>query len=213
VFATVVATVRTSLVGRIALGALAGVWIALAALLTAAHFGGSPFVVPLMFALPLITVGLLGLLSPSFRAALSGIPSAYIIGINVFRVIGVLMLLAAAQGQLAGPFPYFAGTGDFITGLFAMQTARLAQDVPLNNPRILAWNAFGMLDLLLAVTLGILSQPNSPTQLIHAGVGSGLITTLPWSLIPLVLVPTFLIGHMVIFARALGQRQENAVTT
>ena len=149
--------------------------------------------------------------SAGFRSALAAIPAPYIIGLNVFRVIGVFFLVLLAEGRLSGPFPYFAGGGDIITGLFALQTARFAQYAPLNHPRILAWNTFGILDLLLAVSLGVFSQPG-PTQLIHAGVGSAALTTLPWSLIPLVLVPTYLIGHATIFARALG-RQENAVTT
>jgi hypothetical protein len=36
--------------------------------------------------------------------------------------------------------------------------------------------------------------------MIHAGVGSAAITTLPWSMIPLVLVPAYLIGHGIVFA-------------
>ena len=209
--ATVAATARSSVFGRIALGAIAGAWIALAAVVTLAHFGGSPFVLPLMFALPLVIVWLLSHFSAGFRSALAGIPAHYIIGVNVFRVIGVFFLVLLAEGRLSGPFPYFAGIGDIVTGLFALQTARFAQYAPLNHPRILVWNAFGTIDLLLAISLGVLSQPG-PTQLIHAGVGSAALTTLPWSLIPLVLVPTYLIGHATIFARALG-RQENAVTT
>lgn len=212
--ATVAATVRTSIVGRIGIGAAAGAWIAIAAVATAARFGGSPFVLPLMFAFPLIAAGLFAAFSPGFRNAVAGIPSTYIIGVNVFRLVGVFMLLSAIEGKLAGPFPYFAGIGDVLTGLFALQTARLAHQAPLNSTRILAWNAFGMLDLVIAVALGVLSQPGSPTQVIHAGVGSGQIATLPWSLIPLVLVPTYLVGHAIIFVRALALRsQENAVTT
>ncbi len=209
--ATVAATVRSSLLGRMAFGAVAGAWIALAVVVTLAHFGGSPFVLPAMFALPLAVVWLLTSFSAGFRSALASIPAHYIIGVNVFRVIGLFFLVLLAEGRLAGPFPYFAGIGDIITGLFALQTARFAQYAPLNHPRILAWNAFGMLDLLNAVALGVLSQPG-PTQMIHVGVGSAAMTTLPWSLVPLVLVPIYLIGHATIFARALG-RQENAVTT
>ena len=209
--ATVVATVGGSLARRLALGAIGGGWVALAVVVTVGRFGGSPLVLPLMFALPLVTVWLLATFSAGFRSALAAIPAPYIIGVNVFRVLGALFLILLAEGRLAGPFPYFAGIGDIVTGLFALSTARFAQHAPLNHPRILAWNAFGTVDLLVAVSLGVLSQPG-PTQLIHAGVGSAAITTLPWSLIPLVLVPTYLIGHATIFARALGH-QENAVTT
>ena len=65
---------------------------------------------------------------------------------------------------------------------------------------IVAWNAFGALDLVVAVTLGIMSRNGSPLQLIHAGVGTTAMTTLPWSSVPSVLVPFFLIAHAVVFA-------------
>lgn len=209
--ATVTATAQSSVVGRITLGALAGSWVALAAVVTAAGYFDAPGVLPLMFAFPLVAAALLTLFAPGFRTALAAIPATYIIGVNVFRLIGLLFLVLLVEGRLAGPFPYFAGIGDVITGLFALPVARFAQHAPLNHPRILAWNAFGMLDLVVAAALGVLSQPGS-LHLIHAGVGSAALGTLPWSLIPLVLVPTFLIGHVTIFARAL-RTQENAVTT
>jgi hypothetical protein len=49
---------------------------------------------------------------------------------------------------------------------------------------IAASNAFGALDLVLAVTVGIMSGNGSPLQLIHAGVGTAAMTTLQWSLVP-----------------------------
>ena len=212
--ATIASNARTSAFGRVLVGTLGGAWLGLAAAITAYGYLNAPAALPLMFASPLIILGLFATMSPRFRAAIAGIPSAYIIASNVFRVIGAFFLILLIDGRLAGPFPYFAGIGDIITGLFALQTARLAQRAPLNDPRILAWNIFGMLDLVVAVTLGVFSNPVSPLHFIHAGTGSAAIQTLPWSLIPLVLVPTYLLGHVTILARqlALG-RQENAVTT
>ena len=40
--------------------------------------------------------------------------------------------------------------------------------------------------------LGITTTNGGPLQVINAGVGSSAMTTLPWALIPLVLVPTYL---------------------
>ena len=42
------------------------------------------------------------------------------IGLNIGRVLAVLFLLLAMQGRLAGPFPFSAGWGDIITGVFAV---------------------------------------------------------------------------------------------
>jgi hypothetical protein len=109
------------------------------------------------------------------------------------------MLIAAVTGSMSGPFPYFAGIGDVITGLFALPVARLAARNP-RDIRVLEWNIFGALDLIVALSLGTMSANGSLLQIIHAGVGSTAMTTLPWVLIPLVLVPTYLIGHALVFA-------------
>jgi hypothetical protein len=61
-----------------------------------------------------------------------------------------------------------------------------------------------------AVTLGTLSANGSPLQLIHAGVGSAAVQHLPWSLIPTVLVPAYLILHGIIFAQLRARSAERA---
>ena len=88
------------------------------------------------------------------------------------------------------------------------------------NGKIALWNAFGTLDLIAAVALGVVSANGSPLQLIHAGAGSAAVLLLPWSLIPTVLVPFYLITHGIVFAQlrarrigaALGRRFELRMT-
>ena len=96
-----------------------------------------------------------------------------------------------------------------ITGALALPVAWLALRGG-SNRLVAAWNAFGMLDLVIAVTLGVVSANGSPLQLIHAGVGSAAVQVLPWSLIPTVLVPTALIVHGVIFAQLWKHRRDGA---
>jgi hypothetical protein len=124
-----------------------------------------------------------------------------------------MFLLLAADGRLAGPFPYSAGWGDIIVGVFALPLAWAVARGTASNLLIAAWNTFGLLDLVTAVTLGVASANGSPAQLIHAGVGSQAITHLPWSIIPTVLVPYFIVMHAIIFAqlRARAPRRVNAV--
>jgi len=184
---------------RLALGAGIGAWISVVvALAGSGAVTRSPFVLPVLFVLPFVAAGLAAS-SAVLRAAMLAIPAPLIIALNAMRVLGVFMILAAVTGQMSGPFPYFAGIGDVITALFALPVARLAARNP-SNLRVLQWNIFGALDLIVAVSLGVTSVSGSPLQLIHAGVGSTAMTTLPWALIPLVLVPTYLIGHSLVFA-------------
>ena len=67
---------------------------------------------------------------------------------------------------------------------------------------LVAWNVFGLLDLVTAVTLGVLSSPG-PLRRLFAEPGSGEVSTLPWLLIPGYLVPLLMVTHGVIFRRAL----------
>ncbi|MBN1240979.1 MAG: hypothetical protein JXB36_20945, partial [Gammaproteobacteria bacterium] len=64
-----------------------------------------------------------------------------------------------------------------------------------------AWNAFGALDLVVAVGLGLTSAAGSPLQIFDAGAGSLAVASLPWVLIPTVLVPLYLVMHAVVFAQ------------
>ena len=190
---------------RLTLAAIVGGWIGVAVAVPAAGVldgaRAGPLALLALFATPLIAVSLLAAFSPAFRAALLGLPMPLLIGLNVIRIVGVLMVVAAATGELAGPFPYSAGWGDFITGVFALPVAWLAARTMKSGGWVAAWNAFGMLDLIVAVLLGMTSANGSPVQLIHAGVGSAAMTTLPWSLIPTVLVPYFLFSHALVFAQ------------
>jgi hypothetical protein len=104
--------------------------------------------------------------------------------------------LLAAEGRLASPFPYFAGWGDIITGVFALPLLWLAKDEGAKHTNaIAAWDLFGAADLVLAITLGVTSAEGSPLQLFHAAPGSAAMQYLPWSFVPTVLVPFWLILH------------------
>jgi hypothetical protein len=153
-----------------------------------------------MIAFPLVATAVAASVSPSVRASLLGMPMPFLIGLNVWRVAGGFFLLLAAEGRLAGPFPTSAGWGDVITGVLALPVAWLALRGQ-GRPLVWAWNAFGMLDLVAALAFGIISANGSPLQIIHAGEGSEAVQVLPWSLIPTVLVPIYLIVHGIIFAK------------
>jgi hypothetical protein len=195
---------------RLLLGGIAGAWVGLAT--AAGEAGALTFspqqpvpLVGLFLAVPLATAAALWLSSARFRAALMGIPMSLLIGLNILRVLGVLFLALAAVGRLSGPFPYSAGVGDILTALLAVPIAlRLARGLPA---RVALWNLFGALDLLVAVTLGLTSAQGSPMQIFHGGVGSAAVQFLPFSLVPTVLVPFYLILHGVIAAQLAGARE------
>ena len=102
-------------------------------------------------------------------------------------------------------FPQSAGWGDIVTGAAALPLAFLAAR-GISRQAVHAWNFFGTADLVAAVTLGVLSANGSTFQMIEAGAGSDAVANLPWSLIPTVLVPFYLITHGIIFAQLRRER-------
>ncbi len=165
----------------------------------------------LLFATPLLVVGLLAVAFQNVRSALMSIPMHVLIGLNAMRVLGVLFLLLAAVGRLSGPFPFSAGFGDIITGALAVPLVLMAARSTAPFAATTIWNLFGTLDLFAAVGLGITSAAGSPLQLIHAGVGSEAMQLLPFCLVPTVLVPFYLITHAIIAAQLATHRATSAI--
>jgi hypothetical protein len=192
---------------RLTLVAIGGGWVGLAVFLGASgrlvFSPGSPVpLIGILFALPLFAAAMLALTAPKVRAALLRIPTELLIGVNAMRILGVIFLLDFLAGSLNGPFPFFAGLGDMITGALAIPLAlKVARSKDPAVGTITIWNVFGILDLILAVGLGITSAAGSPLQLIHAGVGSQAMQYLPLCLVPTVLVPFYLLTHAIVAAQ------------
>jgi hypothetical protein len=188
---------------KLILAACAGLWIGLAAAAASAGWFAiaAPFPVIGIFVLLPLVAAAIATAWPGARKALLSLPLPLMIGLNIGRVLAVLFLLLAVEGRLAGPFPYFAGWGDIITGVVALPLVWLAQDTKDRPTMIAAWNWFGAADLVLAIFLGVTSAQGAPLQLFHAAPGSAAMQQLPFSFVPTVLVPLYLILHAIIWVR------------
>jgi len=205
-FAMLAGTIAVYLPADLAPRWLAGTVLWAAAIVTVAALGGfapdAPGRLPTPgFAFIAILAALFGTfrLSARFRSALLSIPLPVLVGLNIARIGGVFFLLLLADQRAPSPFAPSAGWGDIVAGVVAIpltlalaRTAAAAWSVKL-------WNAFGTLDLIVAVALGLLSAP-TPFQVFTAAPGTAVLTSLPWILIPTVLVPIFLLLHLVIAA-------------
>jgi hypothetical protein len=189
-----------SRVAKVTLAAVIGVWIGLAA--AAAEAGWLTIsrpvpVVGLFVVVPLLAAALAAAWPASCNAMLS-IPMPVMVALNIVRVFAVLFLMLAAEGRLTGPFPYSAAWGDIITGVAAVPVLWLLKDGGARStPAIAAWNLFGAADLVLAIGFGVTSAEGSPLQ-IFPGPGSEAMQHAPWSFVPTVLVPIWLILHAII---------------
>jgi hypothetical protein len=132
------------------------------------------------------------------RTWVDSVPLRWLVGVHGVRVIGVVFLLLAGAGILSPLFAARAGWGDIATAVGAL--VLIATGVPrspLHRWAYLGWNAFGLLDLAVAVgtaTVVVLRQ-DVP--------GVEAMLRLPMSLVPTLLVPLLVASHIVLFRRLL----------
>jgi hypothetical protein len=169
----------------IALGAWYGITTSVAA---SRGFASSPD------RLPTILVGLLvplaggfaalWLVEPLRRALTDPNLRPILVAIQTYRLAGVGFLLLTAAGQVPAIFGIPAGLGDILVGLTAPGAAAAVRQGHIG--RGVWWNALGLFDLALALTLGVATGPSA----LHA---IGETTSQALSLFPLILVPSFVV--------------------
>jgi hypothetical protein len=198
---------------KLAARAAAAVWGG-AVVATAALGGFAPGATGPVPALAFAFAGSLGLLLggwlllPDFRSALLAVPLPVLVALNAPRVGGVLFLMLAADGRLSAPFAPSAGWGDIITGSLAIPLAVMAWRAPeRTTPPLALWNAFGALDLVAAIALGLLSAPGTPFRVFTEGPGTLAMGELPWVMVPAMLVPVFLLVHLTVAAKLRSSRR------
>ncbi|MCX5233368.1 hypothetical protein [Streptomyces sp. NBC_00233] len=186
---------------RIAIGLFLGVWLALAIALSGTDFflPDTSRTVPTIATtgIPLV-LGAIALFSiPAVWRVLSAIPLSTLIGVQVYRALGLVFVLLWATGWLPPAFALPAGLGDVAVGIAAPWVAhRVRTGAP--NAALIArlWILAGVLDLVLSITLGMLTSPG-PLNLLAKGAPNEMITSFPLVLIPAFAVPLFLLLHLV----------------
>jgi len=110
---------------------------------------------------------------------------------HAFRVTGVFFLLYLALGHLPALFAWPAGLGDIAAGIAAVLVAlRLAQGT---GRRAGLWfNAYGLTDLAVGITLGVLTSYG----LLHVTPSTAPIGELPLALVIAADVPLMIALHI-----------------
>jgi hypothetical protein len=185
-------------------------WFFAALLLSwSGFYQGSPSrfpTVPFGLLIPIIIGVVLFRLTPLFRRAVEAIPQSWIVGIQAYRVEGVIFLILYAGGWLPGAFAWPAGVGDLIVGLLApIVGIAYRRESRMSAHWLRAWNLLGIADLAVAVTTGFLTS-SSPVQLLALDRPNELIGAFPLVMIPVFLVPLSLLLHLASL-RELRQRE------
>jgi hypothetical protein len=132
-------------------------------------------------------------LSPTLRGLLRN--RASLIRLNVWRLEGALFLALMFAGQVPALWAIPAGTGDVLIGAGAFWVAAQL-DSPGGRRRAVIFNLLGLLDLVVAIGLGITVSPGR-LQVFHPTPGAELLTRFPLALVPGFLVPLAFMVHFV----------------
>lgn len=136
------------------------------------------------------------------REAIASYPLPWLIGLHAMRVIGADFVMLQGQGRLPAPFAPAAGWGDVFIGVTALPLAWLVHRRAAGwRTLAVIWSGLGMLDLIVAIVLGVTSNENAPLRLFGTGVGTAIMTQLPWSLVPTFGVPMLFLAHLAALRR------------
>lgn len=134
--------------------------------------------------------------SEGFRQFALALNPRILTSIQAWRMVGFTFVLLEARNVLPSVFAWPAGYGDMTIGATAAFVAwKLAE--PAHRGSFILWQMLGILDLIMAVSLG-----TTAGLLVPQGPSMVAMTVLPLSLIPTFLVPLFFMFHVICIAQA-----------
>ena len=150
--------------------------------------GTPPIAIAIAVGAPLLLFFAWLWLSQSFRDFVLSLDLRLIAGIQAWRWAGLGFLSLYTYKVLPAFFALPAGLGDMAVGFAApwMILGLVRRSGFAASPAFIRWNVLGVLDLVVAVSLGALGAALS------AGA-PGEISTAPMATLPLLLIPAFLV--------------------
>ncbi|SDR62000.1 hypothetical protein SAMN05519103_07706 [Rhizobiales bacterium GAS113] len=156
-----------------------------------------------------IIIGVIALWrSETLARIIEATPQSWLVGIQVYRVIGFVFLLLFWSGRLPGVFALPAGIGDVLVGVLAPIVGFVSGRHGVPSRRlVLAWNVLGILDLVVAIGTGFLTSP-SPVQLLSLDAPNELISAFPLVMVPVFAVPLSILLHFASLTKLRGTMRE-----
>jgi hypothetical protein len=178
---------------RLAVAITLAVWLLLVVSFGAAGaFFAAPGTPPLPIAIgvaaPLVLFFASLRLSQTFRQFVLSLDLRLVAGIQAWRMAGLGFLSLYAYKVLPAVFALPAGLGDMAIGVTApwIILSLLRQPGFAARGAFIRWNVLGILDLVVAVSIGTVSS-------LFATGAAGEISTVPMATLPLLLIPAFLV--------------------
>jgi hypothetical protein len=150
---------------------------------------------PMAIFLPMIIGAPLLLLSKRVGQVLDAMPANWLVALQLYRVFGAQWLVYWLHGSQPGVFALPAGTGDVLTGLFALPAAiAVTAGTAQGRRAAMMWNIFGLADFAVAITMGLIITPGR-FQLIVPDLPSIGAGAYPNVLTPAFVVPSSILLH------------------
>ena len=146
------------------------------------------------------------LVVPRVRAYLAQVDLQVLTILQTWRVAGATFLVLWGAGALSGSMALPAGIGDIIVGATApVVAAGVVPRLPFTRRLLVFWTLFGMLDLVVAVSMGVLNSPSRFGILANASTlaspSTDVLGSLPMALIPCFFVPLTMMLHVATLIR------------
>ncbi len=183
---------RPIIVGMLALWLVVVFWLGAAGAFVRAP-GTPPFPILIGATAPVVVFLAAYWGSAAFHSFTLSIDLPLAAAVQAWRAGGLGFLALYAHGVLPGSFAWPAGMGDIAIGVTApWVTLALVRRPRFVSSRVfVVWNLLGILDLVVAVSVGGLSS------LLATGA-AGEVTTAPMAQLPLLLIPAYLVPLFIV---------------
>ena len=194
--------------GKIVIAVLV-VWAATALFLAVTgqfdrDIGGLPATLIGGLLLPLALYAMFYQRSAGFRVWVRSLDIRPLILIHGWRMLGLGFVFLGIHGQLSPVFAWPAGIGDAVAAVSATLLGIALYSEKRPGPGyIYAWSAFGLLDFIVAVGLGVLSRPGMGA--FDQPLTTAILGQFPLALIPGFVVPFLMLTHLVILTNMKDQ--------
>lgn len=160
----------------------------------------APFVLLAFLAVPTAGFVVAYRASPAFRVLLNRVSLTQLVGAHAWRFVGLGFVRGWQKGALPAGFAIPEGFGDILAASGALALVPMLRKGTARREWLLVWNVFGLLDLVSAITLGVLYS-EGPLGRLRRNVSTRPMVTFPVSLIPTFFVPLFMLFHALTFKR------------
>ena len=151
---------------------------------------------PIAIFVPIILGSFVLTRSRAVGSLLDATPASWLVGVQVYRILGGFILADWIRGTIPGAFGLPAGVGDVLTGLLALPAAVwVASGSPVGRRIGIRWNVLGLVDFGIAVMMGTLTSPG-PAHLLARDHPNTQLATFPTVMIPALAVPFSTLLHL-----------------